>query len=329
MTNTSIAHYNLLELIGEGGIGDVYRARDTRVGRTVALKVIAPALAADRPRLARLMEDAQAAMAVSHPNIATLFDAGEADGQAYLAYEFAQGQPLRDEMAGGAMNPRRALDLAVQLADGVADGHAHGLIHGDLRPDSIIVTGKGSAKILDFGLAPWTRGGAIRARASSDPDALPPDAVATAAYLSPEQAVGSATDARTDVFSLGVLTYEMLTGRNPFAASTVSDTVINVIQGRVPPASEINPAIPAEVDGILARALARDISERQQSAASLSAELRSIAAMLDVRSGDAAEPSMLMPLDERPDRNAAGLLAGALTTAAVAAAAVWWWLAHR
>jgi len=325
----SIAHYNLLERIGEGGIGDVYRARDTRVGRTVALKVVAPALAGDPARLAQFMEDARAAMVISHPNIATLFDVGEADGHAYLAYEFAQGRPLREEMAGAAMNPRRALDLAVQIADGVADGHANGIIHGDLRPDSVIVTAKGSAKILDFGLAPWTRGGAIRAQASRDPDALPADTLSTVAYLSPEQAVGSGIDARTDVFSLGTLAYEMLTGRNPFAASTPSGTIMKVIQGRVPPPSEVNAAVPQEIDAVLERALARDIGTRQQSAASLSAELRSVAAMLDVRTGDVAEPSVLMPLDVRPDRNAAGLLVGALTAAAAAAAVVWWWLAHR
>ena len=117
------------------------------------------------------------------------------------------------------MNPRRALDLAVQIADGVADAHSHGIIHGDLRPDTIIVTAKGNAKILDFGLAPWTRGGMLRASAAKHPDALPPESSAVLAYLSPEQAIGSAVDPRTDVFSIGTLTYEMVTGRNPFAGA--------------------------------------------------------------------------------------------------------------
>jgi eukaryotic-like serine/threonine-protein kinase len=325
---TSIAHYNLLEKIGEGAIGEVFRARDTKVGRTVAIKVVSPAIAADPVLLERLLEDAHAAATLSHPNIATLWDVGEAGGQTYLAYEFAAGRSLREESGGAPMNTRRGLDLAVQIADGVSDGHSHGILHGDLRPDTIIVTGKGNAKVLDFGLAPWTNGGMLRMRAAREPDALPPESVPVLAYMSPEQAVGSAVDPRTDVFSIGTLTYEMVTGRNPFAASTAADTVMNVIQGKYAPASEVNPAVPADLDPILARALMPDLLQRQQSAASLAAELRSVAAMLDVRTGDAGQPSALIPIDEAPDRKAAGLLTGALVAAAFAAAAVWWWLSR-
>lgn len=325
---TTVAHYNILDRIGGGGIGEVFRARDTKVGRTVALKLVAPAIADDPARLARLLEDASAAATLSHPNIATLWDVGDDQGLHYLAYEFAAGRRLREESAGAAMNPRRALDLAVQIADGVADGHAHGVIHGDLRPDTIVVTAKGSAKILDFGLAPWTLGGAVRARAAASADALPQDAVSVAAYLSPEQALGSAVDTRTDVFSLGTIAYELVTGRNPFAAATASATIVNVIRGSVPPPSEANPAVPKELDAVLAHALTRDLAQRQQSAAAFAAELRSVAAVLDVRSGDVHEPSALLPIDESPDRQAAGLLAGALTAAAAGAALVWWWLSR-
>jgi serine/threonine protein kinase len=325
---TPIAHYNLLEKIGEGGIGEVFRARDTKVGRTVALKVVAKAIAADPDRLHRLLDDARVASVLSHPNIATLWDVGEADGQTYLAYEFAAGRSLREESGGAPMNARRALDLAIQIADGVADAHSHGVIHGDLRPDTIIVTTKGSAKVLDFGLAPWTYGGMLRARAAREPDALPPESVAVLEYLSPEQALGGVVDPRTDVFSIGTLTYEMVTGRNPFAGSTAADTVMNVIQGKFTPASEANPAVPADLDPILARALTPDLSQRQQSTAALAAELRSVAAMLDVRTGDAASPSALLPIDDSPDRNAAGLLVGALVVAAAAAAGVWYWLSR-
>jgi serine/threonine protein kinase len=323
---TAIAHYNLLEPIGQGGLGEVYRARDTRVGRTVALKVLPDALVNDPARLATILDEARAATALSHPNIATLFDVGEADGRYYLVYEFASGRTLRDEMTGGAMNPRRALDLAVQLADGIADAHAHGIIHGDLRPDTVIVTGKGSAKILEFGLTRWTRGGLIRVAAARKPDALPPDAVSVLAYLSPEQALGGKIDTRTDVFTLGTLTYEMITGGNPFVAATAAETVVNVIQGKVAPASDIVSGVPAEIDETIMRALARDLSDRHQSAASLAAELRSVGAMLDVRTGDAHEPSVLMPLDEGPDKAASRLLLAVLGAAAGAAALVWWLL---
>ena len=221
---TSVAHYNLLERIGEGGIGELYRARDTKVGRTVALKLVSPAITGDPDRLRRLMQDARMMTVLSHPNIATLWDVGESDGQTYLAYEFAAGRSLLEEAGGRPMNPRRALDLAVQIADGVADAHSAGIIHGDLRPDTIIVTDKGNAKVLDFGLAPWTKGGMLRASAAKNPDALPPESSAVLGYLSPEQAIGSAVDPRTDVFSIGTLTYEMVTGKNPFVAPTAAAT---------------------------------------------------------------------------------------------------------
>lgn len=326
---TSIAHYNVLDPIGAGGIGEVLRARDTKVGRTVALKIVGPPVAGDPAALARLVEDATLATRLSHPNIAALWEVGEADGHTFLAYEFVAGRRLREEAGGVAMNPRRALDLAVQIADGVADAHAHDVIHGDLRPDTVMVTAKGSAKILDFGMAPWTKGGALRAAASRQPDALPVDAVPVLAYLSPEQAIGSAVDARTDVFTIGTIAYELATGRSPFAAATAEQTILNVIKAHATPASEINSAVPAELDQVLQRALAPDISVRQQSAAALAAELRSVAAVLDVRAGDADAPSSVLPIDDTPDKNAAKLLAGALLTAAAAAGVVWWLLTRR
>lgn len=327
--NQTIGHYNLLERIGAGGLGETYRARDTKVGRTVALKVVSVDVAADPERRARLLEEARIAAALSHPNISALFDTGEADGHVYLAYEYAPGRPLREEMAGGPMNPRRALELGVQLADGVADAHAHGIIHGDLRPETIIVTPKGSAKILDFGFAQWTRGGMLRWRAARNPDGLPADSAKVLAYLSPEQALGGAIDARTDVFSLGVLAFEMLTGRNPFLAATPADTVVNVIQGRIPVPSETNPLVPADVDAIVRRALARDLAQRHQSVASLAAELRTVSGDLQQQPVPTKDPAVLLPLDERPDKTpAAGLLVVAVAGALAAAAIMWWWLSR-
>ena len=322
----TIAHYNLLDQIGTGGIGDVFRARDAKVGRTVALKVVSPSIASNPARLNEFLEDAQLAAALSHPNIATLWDVGEADGYHYLAYEFAAGRRLKEEAGGAPMNPRRALDLAVQIADGVAEGHSNGVIHGDLRPDTITVTAKGNAKILDFGLAHWTHGGALRVQASRSTDGLPADAVGVLAYMSPEQAVGNAVDPRTDVFSLGTITYELVTGKNPFAALSPAATLMNITRGTVPPASTVNTAVPKELDALLSRALTRDLDQRQQSAAALAAELRSVAAMLDVRTGDTTQPSALLPIDDTPDRQAASLLTGALIAAAVAAALLFWLL---
>jgi serine/threonine-protein kinase len=317
----AIAHYNLLDRLGEGGLGDVYRARDTKFGRTVALKVI-PASAIEADQREVFLEDARMAATLSHPNIATLFDIGEHDGGWYLAYEFTLGIYLRQEIAVGALSPRRAVELAVQIADALAEGHAHGILHTDLRSETIVLTQKGSAKVLEFGMSRWTRGGRTRARAAVAPDSLGPAAVPTICYMSPEQALGSPVDARTDIFSLGVVLYEMLTGRSAFGAATAGDTILKIISAPLPAPSTSAPDGSADLDAIVARATAKDIESRQPSAASLSAELRSIGAILDVRAGESA-PMDLLPLDD--DASSSGKWWAALIGLAVAGAAVWYW----
>jgi serine/threonine protein kinase len=319
----SIAHYNLLEPIGAGGLGEVYRARDTKVGRTVALKILADDLPGDPRHDERFKAAVREASTLSHPNIATLFDAGEHAGRWYLAYEFVSGVTLRQEIGGRAVNPRRALELAVQIADALADAHARDIVHGDLRPETVMVTGKGSAKILDFGLAPWTRGGAARLEAAAAPDRLSPAVAAVAAYLSPEQALGSHIDARSDLFSLGVILYEMITGRPPFVGASAGSPVLNVIRATPVRPTEINSTLPAEVDAIILRSLSKGLDTRYQSAASLGAELRSVAAMLDVRSGDTAAGE-LIPLEN--DRVSPTWIA-VLLLALIAVAAWWYWRA--
>lgn len=316
----TIAHYNLLEQIGEGRLGEVFRARDTKAGRTVALKLLPPAQN-DAARQA-LLEDARAAATLSHPNIATLWDVGEEDGTHYLAYEFVAGSMLNQEIGGRPVHPRRAVELAVQMADALAEAHARGLIHGDVRPGTVSVTPKGSAKLLDFGMSRWTRGGAIRSRAAVAPESLAEDTLAVVGYLSPEQALGGLVDIRTDVFSLGIVLYEMLTGRHPFLHKSPDSTIVAIISAAPPPPSSIHPEVPADLDAVVLRALAKDIDARQQSAASLSAELRSVGATLDVRSGDPSAGE-LMPLDD--DEGSVGKWIGALVVLGLAAAAVWWW----
>jgi serine/threonine-protein kinase len=318
----TLAHYNLLDRIGTGGLGDVYRARDTKVGRTVALKVLPPGLLADASKRDRFLEAAHAAATLSHPNIATLFDVGNDAGRWYLAYEFVQGTTLRQLISGRAINTRHAIDIAVQLADAVAEAHSRGVLHTDLRPENIVVTGKGSSKILDFGMAAWTRGGAARGLAASSPQSLHGEALGTVAYLSPEQAIGGVVDARTDVFSLGVIVYEMLSGRNPFAAPDPATTVLNVSRLSLPPVTSMNPELPREFDVLLARTMTKDLESRQQSAVSLSAELRSIGAVLDVRTGESA-PAELLPLDDDIGGGAQWWIAG-LVAIACGAAAIWW-----
>jgi serine/threonine-protein kinase len=320
----TIAHYNLLERIGEGSLGEVYRARDTKVGRTVALKILPDALARDEAARESLMSDARATATLSHPNIATLFDVGQDvahNGECYLAYEYATGITLRQEISGRAVHPRRAVELAVQVAEAIADAHSQGLLHTDLRTDTIIVTPKGNAKVLDFGMARWTRGGAIRGRAAQSADTLGPDALPVVSYLSPEQALGGLVDARTDVFSLAAILYEMLTGRSPFAAPTAAATVMNVISKTPPAPSTLNGDVIPDLDAIVLRALAKDIETRQQSAAAFSAELRSVGAMLDVRSGDLSRTELL-PLDDEGSN--AGMWLTVVILLALVGVVVWW-----
>ena len=318
----AIAHYNVLEQIGEGATGEVWRARDTKVGRTVALKLVSADMFREPGSRESFFDNARAAMALSHPNIATLFDAGEYEGDCYLAYEFASGITLRQEIEGRSVNPRRAIELAIQIADALADAHGSGVVHGDLRPDTIIVTHKGSAKVLEIGMSRWTSGGRIRAEAATSPRSLGPETVPVVSYMSPEQVLGGPIDARSDVFSLGVVLYEMLTGRNPFAAATAADTVVNVIAAKIGPAHALSTSL-GDLDALVVRAMAKEIDQRPQSAASLSAELRGIGAILDVRSGDAG-PSELLPLDDEGTSRAMWWIVAAAILAI--GGLVWWML---
>ena len=285
--DVSVAHYRLLDRLGEGGLGEVFRARDTKVGRTVALKLL-PRGFLDKPaRRDRFLADAGAAASLSHPNIATLFEVGEHDGQAYLAYEFVSGESLRQQLAGRPMNPRTALEVGVQLADALAEAHARGVLHGDLRPENVVITTKGSAKLLETGMSGWTRGGASRARAASGKG----EAAHVRAYMPPEQMEGSGLDARGEVFSLGVIVHEMLTGRTPSGPPAPGAASVSARH------APVGANVPRDLDATLARALSKEPSSRLQSAVSFGAELRSVAAMFDVRAGESV-PSSLLPLDE-------------------------------
>src|SRR5476651_6981 len=186
----TLGHYKILDRIGAGGMGEVYRARDTRLGRTVAIKVMIADIAGDPDRRARFLQDARATAALSHPNIAALYEIGEDQDQLFPVFEYVPGETLKNVIAGRPLNPRRAIDLAVQLADALADAHAEGIVHRDIKSDNIIVTPKGNAKILDFGLAAWTAGGAEREQAATMIATTTEMRLGTVAYMSPEQALG-------------------------------------------------------------------------------------------------------------------------------------------
>jgi eukaryotic-like serine/threonine-protein kinase len=248
-----VAHYNLLEQLEPSGPGDLYRARDTKAGRTVAVRL----LPADfTPDPAALINQARGLTALSHPNVTTLFDVGEHEGRVYFAFEFQKGQSLRAESAGRAMNVRRAVEIAIQIADAVADAHAAGFVHGGLSPESIVISAKGRAKIPAFELA--AQGGFQH----DGREARLHD------YESPEEANGQAPDDRSDIYSVGAILYEMLTTRRPMH------------RGASAPSAS-NPKVPKEIDAVVLKALAPNPASRYQSAVGLAGELRASIAVLD------------------------------------------------
>ena len=219
------------------------------------------------------------------------------------------------------MNPRRAIDLAVQIADALADAHVEGIVHQDLKPANVIVTPKGNAKILDFGFATWTAGGAEREHAATMAATSVATTLGTVAYMSPEQAIGEQVDHRTDLFSLGVVMFEMFTGKLPFASTTSTALALQIVQAPAPAPSSMNPSLPKELDKIIGRALAKSLAQRYDSAATLAAELRSVAAILDVRS-EANEPARAPVVVRAPRRSYTGWMALAAILAVIAAV-VW------
>ena len=293
----AIAHYKILESLGSGGIGEVYRARDTRAGRTVAVKVLSPAVVADPAKFDALSTIAARLAKLSHPNIAMLFDGGQEGDRYYLVFEFVQGQPLGSLINGRPLQVRRALEFAINLADALAEAHAADLIHGDIRPDTIMITLKDRAKFMNFGLAPFTGGGVSRVQASSP-------------YVSPEELAGHPADARSDIYSLGAVMFEMLTGR-PRARGLVL--------------SGLNPNVPPEIEQIMSRMLAATLEHRARSAATIAAELRSVAAILDTRT-EAAEAAEAEPARRRREARRSRVMTLVIMLAIAAAIVVWWLL---
>jgi serine/threonine-protein kinase len=317
--NETIGTFEILGLLGTGGSGTVYRARDTRVGRTVAVRVIGDP-SGDHARRARFIDAVRPFTGVSHPNVATLFDVGEHKGCAVLAYEFVPGDRLSAVAAGRPLNLRRAIDICTQVADALAEAHAFELVHGLLTPSSIAVTTRGRVKVLDFGIAAWHAGGGDRqtaARLADRGTALGHGAVA---YMAPEQVLGQPAGACSDVFALGVILYELLTGRRPFEAAEAADTAVRIVQHTPPPPGRVNPEVPPEVDAIVARALAKPIGDRYASAAEMAADLRSAASTILQRES-AAEMALVAPARRASAAPWRLLLLTALFAAAVGLAA--------
>src|SRR6202521_2068719 len=280
--------YEVLSPLGSGGMGEVYRARDTRLSRDVAIKVLPAVVASDSERLKRFEKEARSASALNHPSIVTIYDVGQTDGVSWIAMELVDGKTLRELVASGALAVKRLLQLATPVAEGLARAHEAGIVHRDLKPENVMVTRDGLAKILDFGLAKLTSTGSGSGEGAHLPTMTgtsPGVVVGTGGYMSPEQASGEPADFRSDQFALGSMLYEMATGKRAFQKKTAVDTLAAILNDEPEPIAAVNPQSPVPLRWIVERCLEKDPRERYASTQDLAHDLSGLGEHLSETSG--------------------------------------------
>src|SRR5260370_10484123 len=321
---TRLGPYEILSPLGAGGMGEVWRARDTRLNRDVALKVPPAAISGDAERRQRFEQEARAASALNHPNIITVYDVGTADSTTYLAMEHVEGRTLRELIAAEPLAILKLLDVSVGVAEGLAKAHSAGIVHRDLKPENVMISQDGFVKILDFGLAKLTE--SLPQQDSAMPTVVgaptaPGTVMGTVGYMSPEQASGHAVDFRSDQFSFGSILYEMATGKRAFQKATAVETLSAIILEEPEPVERANPRAPAPLRWIVERCLAKDPEERYASTRDLARDLRSIRNHLSEASvpGGTPAPGFAAALTPRSGRALRAALAAAALLAALAA----------
>jgi serine/threonine protein kinase/tetratricopeptide (TPR) repeat protein len=282
-----VSHYRIVEKLGAGGMGEVYLAEDMKLGRKVAIKILSEEYTTNRDRLHRFEQEACAASALNHPNILTIHEVGNDEGRHYIATEYIDGVTLRRKIGGAELEASEILDIAVQVASALEEAHAVGIIHRDIKPDNIMVRRNGYVKVLDFGLAKLTESSTEREPSDGEASTrvlVQTDAgvvMGTSHYMSPEQARGKPVDARSDIWSLGVVIYEMVAGRTPFEGETSTDVIVAITQKEPPPLLRFAPNVPAELDWIVTKALRKDREERYQTVKELLVDLRRLKQRLE------------------------------------------------